>query len=73
MEHVKKKNGENLQKLRLASKVLKKKKKVFSKEESKRQKQTGNGNGPFKRAILRSYESKPDLAAAAHTATSALL
>lgn len=66
------KNGENLQKLRFAHKVLKKKK-VFSKEESKRHKPKGNGNGPFKRLILRRYESTHDFAAAVHIAKSALL
>ena len=50
-----------------------KKMKVFSKEESKRHKPTGNGNGPFKRAILMHYENTHDFAAAVHTAKSALL
>ena len=48
MEHVKKKNGENLQKLRLASKVLKKKRKYLARKKAKDRSKQGMAMGHSK-------------------------
>lgn len=75
MEHLKK-NGQNIQKSRLALKVFKelekKIKTCFESNDLERQRkiEETNSNGSFKREILATYENKHDFVAIAHVANS---